>query len=240
MEIKEIKEIKDGKVIAIDADDQETSIDVGETLSKLSSVNSESASRRIRIKELEEELNGYKEKAKELEGKIVADPIEIESKNEQVVNGYKEKVASLSTAIEEKDSLIRKLTIGSKFTTSDYINKKTILTPDIAESYFSKFFSVNDQGEIVAKRKDGSTIFDKDDPEKFASFDDAISVLVEEMQNKDKILLAPATGDGMKGGNITGDYSLSHIKSFKDFKSTSERTEYIKKFGLEAFKKLAR
>jgi len=240
MDIKEIKELKDGKVIALDAENNEVEIDVKDTLSKLSTVNAESASRRIRLKELETELESLKQKEEELKGKKVIDPTEEEAKEQEINKNWKEKVTGLETKLTDKDQLIRNLTIGSKFATSDYINKNTILTSDIAESYFGKNFTVDDKGNVIAKRPDGTPIMSKANPENYAGFDEAVSELVDAMPNKDKILAAPKSGDGLKGSSVNGDYSFSHIKSFKDFKSTTEKTEYIKKYGLDAFKKLKR
>ena len=243
MDIKKLKEInEEGKLVAIiedNGEEKESIIDVHDTLSKLSTVNAESASRRIRLKEVEAELETLKAEKEKIKGKKIIDPDEEKAKETIINKNWKEKVEGLESNINEKDELIRKLTIGSKFNVSDYINKNTILTGDIAESYLGKNFSVNEKGEIIAKKNDKTPIMSKANPEQYAGFEEAIEILISEMPNKDKILKAPSSGDGLKGSNISGNYEFNHIKNIKDFKSTSEKAAYIKKYGLEAFKKLS-
>jgi len=87
---------------------------------------------------------------------------------------------------------------GSKFATSKVIDG-LVLTPDIAQAYFGKHFGFDG----TATDASGQTIYSKERPGEPASFDEAMTHLINEYPNKNDILKSFA-GDG-SGGHQSGD-----------------------------------
>jgi len=105
-----------------------------------------------------------------------------------------------------KDGQIRTLMVSNKFASSPYFigeKKKTILNPDIAESYFGKHFKVeDDDGESVlrAYHANGEPIISKVNPGEPAGFNEAMGIILDEYPGRDEIMTAPGSGSGGQGG----------------------------------------
>ena len=94
----------------------------------------------------------------------------------------------------EKTTLTGKLftaKVGSQFATSEAI-KKTVLTPDIAATFFGKHFDADG----TAKDDSGNVIYSKEKPGEPAEFEEAIGIIIENYPGKESIL----RGTGSEGG----------------------------------------
>lgn len=110
--------------------------------------------------------------------------------------------------LQGKDAIIRGLMVSSKFATSPYFtgkDKKTILPPDIGESYFGKHYRVE---EIEGKEKpvlrayhdNGDVINSKTNPGEPATFEEAMGIIIDLYPGKDAILSVTGGGSGGQGG----------------------------------------
>ena len=218
---------------------------VEELQAKIKELNAESAQRRIALKTVEEKLKGYEgididtaREALELKALLDSKKIVKPEEQEQITKGFKEKLTTLESKLSEKDDVIRKLLVTNEFSNSDFFNganKKTILNPDIAEGFFGKNFKI-EGNKVVGYNAEGLPIMSKENPEKYAGFNEVIETLIKEYPNKDSILSAPLSGDGMKSAvRSTGNQLIQKVS---DFKSSADKAKYIAENGLEAYKKL--
>lgn len=137
-------------------------------------------------------------------------------------------------AIEKLNTTIRQLMVSSRFSASKYFgdaesNSVTILPPDIAESYFGKFFKVEagDNGEPITRAyfSNGDPVLSKVNPGEPAEFEEAIGIIIDNHPTRDSIIRASGGGSGGAGGGGTGgeggsdDYSTlqkQHAQAMKD------------------------
>ena len=106
-----------------------------------------------------------------------------------------------------KDTHIRTLMVTNKFSSSPHFvgeKKKTILPPDIGESYFGKHYKVEETEEgsleLKAYHANGDPIISKINPGEPADFEEAMGMIIDAYPNKDNILAASGPGSGGKGG----------------------------------------
>lgn len=174
------------------------------------------------------------ETVKNLDDKKLIDAGEVERVKAEAKKVFDEQLAK---AHAERDAIQQQFNtamISGEFARSSFIKDKTILPPEIAQSYFAKHFSVNEQGQVVAKDTQGNPILSRTNAGEIASFDEAIELLVGTYSQKDTILKgssASGAGAGQAGqGNAT---------SFKRGEMTAtQKHEYVQQHGREAFLKL--
>jgi hypothetical protein len=197
--------IRDGNAVLLSDAGEEVVFTAPE---KVSELNRESASRRHEIKELKaklepfdgleaaeiKELKAFKENNKDAK-------TQIEQIKAQISQTYEEKIAEGKAVSEEKDKLIRKLSVSNQFVGSKFLADNTVLPAEIAEAYFGQYFEVRDGGAVVAKFG-GNDIYSKTKPGELASFEEAIKFVVENSAFKDAILRDPGQGgSGAHGGD---------------------------------------
>lgn len=117
----------------------------------------------------------------------------------------KDKVAM--DLVAKKDAQIRSLLVSNQFAGSSFFNgadSKTLLPPDLAESYFGKYFKVEESDDgnlsIKAYNEMGDIITSKLNPGEPAAFEEAIGMIIDRYPRKDQILRASAGGSGGGGG----------------------------------------
>jgi len=126
---------------------------------------------------------------------------QIEQIKNQITETFSEKIAEKDKTLSEKDAVIRKLAITSKFSGSEFITKNTVLPAEIAEAYFGANFEVKEDGSIVAKLN-GNELYSKKRPGELATFDEAIEMIVDQSPYKDTIARDPGhTGTGARFGD---------------------------------------
>jgi hypothetical protein len=151
-------------------------------------------------------------------GKIEQIKLETIAAKDTEINQIK---AEFSTIIAEKDKIIEKansdirdLMVGAQFRQHSYFvgigdqAPKTLLPPDIAETYFGKHFKVeagkNGSPTVVGYDSRGNQIFSRKKPGELAEFDEAIVRIVEEYPQKDQIMRGGKGGSGGEGGSGGG------------------------------------
>lgn len=177
--------------------DKEESADYGGMISRLNAVTSESIGRKEQLRLKDEEINNLK--------KAQASAPNV---NEDLKKQLEEKDREL-LSIKEKhnDSLL-----SNAFNTSAFIKDKVAVHPELIRSQFGRNFGIED-GQIVAKDDSGNVIYSATDYGKPASFDEAISRIIEQCPYKDTFLRSSGNvggGAGNGGGGSSrkwGDYS---------------------------------
>lgn len=128
-----------------------------------------------------------------------------------VRTSFEGQVTELSEANNKKDSQIRTLLVGNKFSSSPLFvgeNKKTTLNPAVAESYFGKHFKVVEGQDgaldVVGVNKDGSEIYSILRPGEIADFNEALDIIIDNDPTKNDYLRS-SQGAGSGAGGGTGD-----------------------------------
>lgn len=234
---------QNGNPIRIDSDGKEYAMPddaIDATISNLMKANGESAERKRKLREAETRLAHFEaiedpekflseaNKAlatlRNLDDKKLIDAGEVENLKRSISESYEKKLADLGTSIKDKDGLIYKLMVSEKFATSEAIGK-TILPPDVAEAYFGKHFKIED-GQVIGYLNDDK-IYSKEKPGAIASFDEALSEVIDKYPMKDRILKPAPGGSGTApntggGNNYGGDWHkmspterLNHARNIK-------------------------
>lgn len=237
--------------------------DPDRAMSTIQRLNSESAGRRKelekaqgRLKYLDgiEDPDEYFEKANQaletvqkLDDSQLIDAGKVDELKQSIRESYEGKIKEKDKALSEweekyhaKEREIDSYMVGQKFATSGFIQDETFLTPEIAQSHWGRHFK-NEDGQLIAYWRDGDPIYSKSNPGEYADFDEALRMIVDRYEQKDRIL----KGSGASGSGASGDATArkergrwGHIKSRADFRSDKEKAEFIGDKGLGAFKEL--
>jgi hypothetical protein len=135
-----------------------------------------------------------------------------ETELKTVRSSFEGQVTELSTNLKKKDSQIRQLLIGTKFSQSPLFtgeDRKTNLNPRVAEAYFGKNFKVVENGEgalnVVGVNEDGSDIYSILRPGEIADFNEALEIIIDRDPTKnDYLKSAQSAGSGAGGGSGGG------------------------------------
>jgi len=130
---------------------------------------------------------------------------------QQIHESYKQSIKDGEVALKGKDNMIYKLMVSSQFAQSPYFtgeNPKSTLPPEIAETYFGKYYKVEDDGKgnlrTTGYRKDGTSIYSRKNPGELADFNESLEVIISEYPYKNRILNSSGSGSGAGGGSGTG------------------------------------
>ena len=128
---------------------------------------------------------------------------------QNVKNSYKETLENYDKTIQAKDSTIYNLMVSSQFAQSKYFlgageKSVTLLPPEVAESYFGRYFKVeeDERGNLKAIGYDhnGKQILSKKNPGDLAEFDECMEVILNNYSKKDSIIRSTGAGSGAAGG----------------------------------------
>ncbi len=121
-----------------------------------------------------------------------------------LIEGFSHKETGLKKDLEERDGTIRNLMISSQFAKSSFFtgeNPKTILPPEIAETYYAgnfKIEAINGKQTAVAYLN-GEKLYSRTNPGELASFDEAIERIIDSSPNKNRIIASTKGGGGGPG-----------------------------------------
>jgi len=150
----------------------------------------------------------------------------------EVEKSFQGTIDELKGQVESKSGIIHKMKISGGIQGSEFL-KKTIFkdTPEVADSYFAKHFSIDESGEAVATLN-GETIYSVENPGKPASVNEALGIIVGQHPQKDHFLLGNgASGSGAQGSNASGQGSKSITRQQFDSKSPQEQASFAKSGG---------
>lgn len=204
--------------------------------SKILGLNKESKTRReeneqlrerLKVVEDIEDLAEFRARADEamstvtnLQDKDFMDAEKVEKLKNQMKSSYEEQQRKLKeqfvgredelkAELSQKDAAIRKLMVSNKFATSPLFsgdNPKTTLPPDIAETYFGRYFEVRAEGEnlqLIAKDDQGEPLYSRQRVGELADFDEAVEMIFNRYPGRDKLLRSTGGGSGGSGGDKT-------------------------------------
>jgi hypothetical protein len=226
----------DGKPVYIDPDGKEVALDPISMYQKIIDLGKESKTHReagdalkesFKIFEGIDDLGEWKTKADESiktvenfneKDWLKADKVEklkadmkdaYDEQVEGVRKSFDVKELDYKTIIGKKDNQIRTLMVSNKFATSPFFSgpdPKTNLPPEIAETYFGKYFKVEEDKKtlklnLVAYNESGDQILSRENPGDIAGFNEAMSFIFDLYPGKDQLLRGGKPGSGGSGGH---------------------------------------
>jgi hypothetical protein len=217
-------EVRDNLPIYVDDDGQELTLNAPELQSKLKAVNHESATRRVKIEEMEAKAE---EEAKKWEGldpeearqaietvksyteKQLIDAGQVDEVRRTLMEGhdknmkaaqkeYQSKLDEKDKALAHKTQQIDNLLIKGAFEGSEFLRTKTNLVPEMAYAFFRNSFVVKEiDGQLKAVGMRNGTEILSEATGEVASAEEAIKVLVENYPSRDHILVQEGGGAGV-------------------------------------------
>lgn len=224
---------------------EEKSVDYAAMSTALSKANREAAERKEKLREMEgraklfegiEDVPAFIADAKK-NADTVAALSEKEKTAEEAtrarvhaaVSPLEKEIAQLKADKEDAISRYHRSLIDAQFGTSKYVNEE-LVNPAMVKELFSKHFSVDDEGRIIAKDANNTMIYDEDGP---AGFDSSLRKLIVASPYKEFVLKGSrANGSGAHSGNRTTP--RQNVLSRADFEKMplAERSEFFRKGGI--------
>lgn len=204
--------INDGKPVYLKPDGTEVAIDMNQTNATIGRLNAEAKAHREAKEKLEATFKRYEnidpdkardalDKLAKLDAKQLIDAGQVDQVKAQITAQYEEK---LSAAQKERDAIrdqYHNTMRSNAFSRSKFIADKIAVPVDMIEAAFGKHFQVEADGSVRGYIN-GQPIYSPDKPGEIASFDEALSVLVNGYSNKNAILKGTgASGSGAQPGN---------------------------------------
>ena len=227
--------IQDGKPVYIHDDGSEVPFDAPAAMVKITELNSESKNHRLEAKAAKEKLSAFEgiedpaaamkalQTIKNLDDKKLIDAGEVDKVKKAVSEAYEIKLADANKIIGEKDGHIYKLEVSNRFSSSKYINEKTVLPPDIAEATFGRNFKI-ENGKVVGYLN-GNPIYSKQKPGELADFDEALPTMIDAYPAKDRILKGSgASGSGAQQSTGGGNGKVVKLSDFNNMKPVERST----------------
>jgi hypothetical protein len=161
-----------------------------------------------------EEHKALKQQAEKAEEERKRKAGEFDSWRGEILKKTEAEKAAIAAERDAAKTELEKTLIGLKFAGASSLfgeSGKTVLTPEIAEAYFSRYVSVEEidgRKTVVVKDNDGHVILNAKTG-KPADFAEAMAEVIEAMPNKAHIFRGSGkTGSGSSGGSTTATQQL--------------------------------
>lgn len=229
--------LQDGKPVYQADDGKELALDAAELYGQVKRLTGENRDHREARKAAEDKLAGFAgiddpkaarealETVKSLEGKTKAD---VEKVRAEVSKSYEAKLAEMRGKLQATETTLHRELIGGGVARSKFVAEKSALPADLLLPIVGQHLAV-ENGQVVAKRADGSVIYSRTNPSSPAGLDEALETLVSESPHRDHILKATQkSGSGAQPGAPGKDPSAKTIPRAEfDRKTPVERREIL-------------
>lgn len=228
--------VQDGKPVYVHDDGKEIAFDAPQALAKITSLNSEAKQYREAKEQVETMLKAFDgldadtarkalDTVKNLDDKKLIDAGEVEKVKAEAKKAYDEQLAKITAERDGIKSQFHTAMISSEFARSAFVKDKTILPPEIAQSYFGSHFAVDDNGKVIAKYADGNVIYSRSHAGEIASLDEALEILVGAYAHKDSILKGSNASGA--GAGQAGHGSPNAPKSYAECKTDADKIAWL-------------
>jgi hypothetical protein len=229
--------LQDGKPVYTDASGNDLALDAAELYGQVKRLTGENRDHREARKAAEDKLAGFAgiddpkaarealETVKSLEGKTKAD---VEKVRAEVSKSYETKLAELQGKLQATETTMHRELIGGGVARSKFVAEKSALPADLLLPIVGQHLAV-ENGQVVAKRADGSVIYSRTNPGSPAGLDEALETLVSESPHRDHILKATQkNGSGAAPGATGGAAGVKTIPRAEfDQKTPVERRQIL-------------
>lgn len=194
--------LQDGKPVYVSDDGAELALDAAKLYGQVRDLTKEAGAKRKALEAAEAKLSEYAEiedpkaarealeTVKSLEGKTKAD---VEKVRAEVSKSYEAKLAEMQTKMQATETTLHRELIGGGVARSKFVAEKSALPADLLLPIVGQHLAI-ENGQVVAKRADGSVIYSRANPGAPASLDEGLEILVSESPHRDHILKATQKG----------------------------------------------
>jgi hypothetical protein len=240
--------VVDGKPVYVHDDGKEIPTDVPGLVQTINRVNGEAKAHRLKAEEYESKIKPFEgldpeaarkalETVSNLDAKKLIDAGEVERVKGETAKAYEERLRTMgeqAKAIQaERDALKGTLDgerIANAFAKSKFIAEKLAVPLDMVQAAFGSRFKADDDG-VFAYDANGNKMISRQRPGEYATFDEAVELLVEAYPHRDSIL----KGSGASGGGAPGSGGASggKVVNRQQFESmdASARASFLKSGG---------
>jgi hypothetical protein len=216
--------VQDGKPVYVHEDGKEVPFDAAATIKAINDRGAENKAHREAKEQALAKLQAYEgidpEEARKafdlvrnLEDKKLIEAGEVERVKKAAADAFEERLKAVEKkykpVIEERDAYRAQLhneRLTTAFARSKYIAENLAIPVDMAQARFGSHFTVDDDGNILARGYDGQVIDSLENPGSPAGFDEALRSLVGRYQHRDHILKGTgASGSGAGGTRMGAD-----------------------------------
>lgn len=229
--------LQDGRPVYLADDGKELALDAAELYGQVKRLTGENRDHREARKAAEDKLAGFAgiddpkaarealETVKSLEGKTKAD---VEKVRAEVSKSYETKLVEELKARQTLEQQLHRELIGGGVARSKFVAEKSALPADLLLPIVGQHLAV-ENGQVVAKRADGSVIYSRTNPGSPAGLDEALETLVSESPHRDHILKATQkNGSGAAPGATGGAAGVKTIPRAEfDQKTPVERRQIL-------------
>jgi len=154
--------------------------------------------------------------------------VDLERLKGELETSYKTASEANKAQIDKLNNQLFDAIVTSRFATSKAL-ETTIFDKarPVAVSHFRNHFSVDENGNVIGKFRDGGTIYSKVNPGKPAEFDECIESIIMADPNKDS-LLKPS---GQKGGDSKGGQANGGGETKSSFNRIKDGLKSLKNQG---------
>ena len=225
--------LQDGKPVYVSDDGAELALDAADLYGQVKRLTGENRDHRKAKQDAETKLAQYAdiddpkaarealETVKSLEGKTKAD---VEKVRAEVSKSYETKLAEMQTKMQATETTLHRELIGGGVARSKFVAEKSALPADLLLPIVGQHLAI-ENGQVVAKRADGSVIYSRANPGAPASLDEGLEILVSESPHRDHILKATQKGGSgaQPGTGGAGAQKQTMARAEFDLKSPVER-----------------
>lgn len=134
-----------------------------------------------------------------LDAKQLIDAGQVDQVKAEITKQYEQRLADQQKALDEATNGMKQMRLENAFKGSDFIRDNIAVPLDFFQAAFKERFK-DENGTLVAYGPDGNPVYSKKSVGELASFDEALSLMVENHPQKELILKAPdARGSGNQG-----------------------------------------
>lgn len=234
----------DGKPVYVLDNGDEIAFDAARNMDSLKNLRKENQTHREKAESLETQLKVFEgldaksarealDKLKTIDQKKLIDAGEVETVKSQMKAEYEKQLLERDDRYTKLESQYNGEKIGGEFARSKFIAEKLMIPPAMVQDSFGKNFKL-ESGKIVGVFADGEKIYSKANPGELASFDEALSIVVDKYPHRDSILKSDQKGgSGAPGGGSSGGGNGGNTltRSKFDLLSPSEKREFSIKGG---------
>ena len=218
----------------------EKGVDYPAMIASMGEANKEAAKRKEIVRQLEAKYKPFAEiedistwyaealkaidMAKNAPDKDKAIEEQIKARVEAAGKPLNEKLAAISQEAAKLKAQLQTEKVSNAFARSQYVQEK-LVSHSLAADLFAGRFSVNEDGALVASGDDGQPLYGASG---LASFDEALSVLVEKSSYKGLLLKGSDKSGSGAPSNGGGGGTGGKPKGLADCKTEEERIAYLK------------
>lgn len=216
--------VQDGKPVYLTEDGKEIAFDAVASTATNNRLLTESKTNKTRAQTAEDALKSFEgidakaareaiEKVSAWGDKELVEIGKVETIKAEAIRAVEERYKPVTA---ERDKLKNDLyaeRIGGQFARSKFITEKCAIPSDLVQARFEKHFKDED-GKPVAYDSTGNMIYSRERPGEAASFDEALSIIIDQYPYKENILKGSGGGSGAKpsGGSSPGSKTISQTE----------------------------